>query len=124
MMGGGGGAGRISWWWWWGGAFASTRWDDGLGGKKTTKPSVMAQFQVCRVNWWLGVIGEGGRVAWMMWGWRRSLVFSNTRQHEGGEGLGADIPKPSHSGSVSGCFRAAGCRGGCCVVMAPPLVVT
>ena len=84
MMGGGGGAGRISWWWWWGGAFASTRWDDGLGGKKTTKPSVMAQFQVCCVNWWLGVIGEGGRVAWMMWGWRRSLVFSNTR---GGRGL-------------------------------------
>jgi hypothetical protein len=45
-------------------------------------------------------------------------------QHEatrGGEGLGADIPKLSHSGSVSGCFQAAGCRGGCCGVMPPPL---
>ena len=28
--------------------------------------------------------------------------------------------KPSHSGSVSGCFGAAGCREGCCGVVPPP----
>jgi hypothetical protein len=48
----------------------------------------------------------------MMRGRRRSLTFGNARQREGGEGFGAENPKPSHRGSISGCFRAAGCRGG------------
>ena len=33
------------------------------GGRKNTKPSTRAQFRWCRVNWWSGVMGEGGRVA-------------------------------------------------------------
>ena len=37
----------------------------------------------------------------------------------GGEGSRAEILKPSHYGSVSGCFKAAGCKGGCYDVMAP-----
>jgi len=73
--------------------------EGGLG-PNPMKLSMMAWFQACHVQQQWRAMGGGGGTRWIRWWWSWDCVFANRRQ----EGLGAKITKPSHIGSVSGCF--------------------
>jgi hypothetical protein len=56
--------------------------------------------------------GDGARwcgVVWIRWWWWWGRAFANAKRDRGQR---AKKPKPSRSGSVSGCIWAAGGRGG------------
>jgi hypothetical protein len=95
--------GEVVWWCTFsgggGGAAHSQTWQERGLGAKTTKLSTMARFQVHCVKRWWRVMGGGGGMDDVV-----AVVGLRIQKHKAGEGLGTKSIKPSHYGSVLGCF--------------------